>query len=41
MILVMKPVIDNVMTYKNQMADHIDSYHNSTIAAIIIIICVK
>ena len=40
MILVMKPVIENVMKYKNQMADCIDRHRKSTIVAIIII-CVK
>jgi hypothetical protein len=39
-ILVMKPVIENVMKYKNQMADCIDRYRNSTIVAIIIIIII-
>lgn len=41
MILVMKPVIENVMKYTNQMADCVDRRCNSTIVAIIIIICVK
>ena len=40
MILVMKPVIKNVMIYKNEVADCVGTYHNSTIVAIIIM-CVK
>ena len=37
MILGMKPAIENVMKYKNQMADCIDRHRKSTMETVIII----
>jgi hypothetical protein len=38
MILMLKPVIENVLKYKNKMADCINGHLNSTIVTVIVVV---